>query len=265
MDFSVQKLGEKDVKCFDSGTGSEVQLVFVPGVFPAEIWKHQLRYFSQDFRTICCQKLDDRGYGAQREVLENLLEKRDLGNAVLVSSHLGNSLVQELERHENVVATVMTGARRSYSSIPKSLYQSSWLFGFWKPKLTKKLFFSEKTDYRIVSEFLDDIEMPSYEEFSSFVQNYSLGKPVKNSLLVHPVDDRCSSEKYARELKPNVYVSKINRAGTFSFYEKPEEYNKAVLDFLSRLEGFVRSRKVNRLKDRNRSLKEFEKRPVMRH
>lgn len=258
MDFSREIFGGVKTRYFESETDSSLQLVFIPGMFDAELWKHQIRYFCESFRTIAFESDGSREYGEQMELVEKILDQDHLDNVVLVSQGHGNRLTRELEYREEVVATVMTGARTSDKSMPAKLYSLCRKSLQAEPKLFKKMFFSRLTDYRVAKQFLRDVSLPSYSDYRSFSEGFSLRKPVKNALLIHAQGDRFSSLEAARKLKPGVSVGVIRGAGTFSFYEKPQEYNKAVLDFLSTLEGFVERRQISQTREKNRSLKEFE-------
>ncbi len=254
----MRRLAGHRITCFEQPQDSEIQLVFVPGPFDPEIWGHQLRYFSKNYYTICCAT-EERDFESEKELLERILEQPRIENAVLVSFGPGNALLQSVEDNGKVVATVMTGAREELSlRVPENIY-AGFRHAVRKPKIAKKLFFSDTTDYKIVKKFAGEVEIPSYSRLKSFSENYRIRKPVKNALLLHADRDRFSSREFAKSLKPNVYISRIKGAGTFSFYEKPEEYNKAVLDFLNRLEGFVESRNVKKARQKNRSLREFER------
>ncbi|MFB6213844.1 MAG: alpha/beta fold hydrolase [Candidatus Nanohaloarchaea archaeon] len=258
MDFSVETFGSQKTRYYESETDSSLQLVFLPGVFDSSIWSHQTNYFSQNFRTVTYECMESRDYSDQMSLMEELLEQDHIDNAVLVSQGLGNRLARELEYREEVVATVMTGARDHSMGLPRQLYSLLTKAFKREPKIFKKLFFSSLTEYQVVKQFLEDVECPEYSEYSSFRNGFRVRKPVKNALVIHAQSDPFSSLETARELKPGVSISVIRGAGTFSFYEKPQEYNKAVLDFLSTLEGFVERRKVSKTREKNRSLKEFE-------
>ncbi len=256
MDFSIERLEGEKIRYFESGPESPLQVVFLPGIFNPEIWRHQLRYFRGNFRTIS-YSTDAKDYLTQKRIAEKILEKRDLENAVIVSQGLGNSISQELEYRENVIATVMTGAIRNPRLYPQRLYNPAVKLLKSEPKLFKKAFFSSVSDYRVVRQFLKDVELPSHRIYSSFVNEHALRRPVKKSMIIHPMSDRFSSVDEARRLHPEACISVIQDAGTFSFYEKPEEYNKALLDFLNTLEGFVETREVSQTQQENRSLKDF--------
>lgn len=254
MDFSFKKQVDGD-RIFESDAESDLQLIFVPGLFNPCIWKHQLKYFSEDYKVF---SFPGSSYVEQKEMLEQILDREETRNAVVISQGLGNSLSQEFEYREEVIATVNTGVKQDYSlSLPRSMYDLFWSFSRRQPKIYRKIFFSGLTDYRVARNFLENIEKPDYDKLKSFIDSYNLRKPVKNALVIHAEDDRFSSLEKARNFGPSVSVSVIRNAGSFCFYEKPQEYNKALLDFLQNLSGFVEKREVSKTRDKNRSLEEF--------
>lgn len=264
MDFSLESFQGRKVRYFESGTSSPLQLVFVPGVFNAEIWRHQFRYFSGSHRTAAFDGWEP-GFGFEQaaETLRLVLEEEDFRNAVLVSSGLGNAVVQQMEKLENVAATVITGPAKSYPNVPRRLYNLGVEAARREPKLFKKMFFSETTSYRIVRQLVEELEFPDYDLYRSFLENYRLRKPVKNTLVIHPGDDRFSSREFVDSMKQDATVGTIRKAGSFSFYEKPQEYNKALLDFLNKLEPFAQERELKKRSKRNRSLSDFAGQKVM--
>jgi len=257
MDFSPKSLGDQKVQYFDSETDSEIQIVFVPGILNSNVWKHQIKYFSKNYRTITFER-ESKNYEDQKEILKSILSNRNLDNTVLVSSNFGNSLSQEFEDREDVVATVLTSLSKNCPDLSENKYSIFRLSVLNKPKIAQKIFFSEKTDYRIAKEFVNDLEIPDYKQISSFLENYGIRSSIKNSLVIHPDEDGFSSKDLSCSMKPEAKISLIQSAGSFSFYEKPEEYNKAVHDFLKKLEEFVESRKVRKTREKNYSLSEFE-------
>jgi len=258
MDFSVERVKGKKIRMMESGSPSDTQVFFLPGVYNPEIWKHQFRYFSGDFWTFSCG-IEEKDFTTQKEVIDEILDRESFRNVVLVSQGLGNSLAQSFEHREEVIATVLTGARWRARLYPRRPYNLSVTAIRREPKLFKKLFFSELSDYRVVRKFVKDVKMPSYSVYRSFAENYTMRKPIKNSMMIHSSNDRFSSLSQARDLEPDASVSVINDAGTFSFYEKPQDYNKALLEFLRNLESFVESREVSHTREKNRSLKDFVK------
>ena len=259
MDFSLRRVGDENLYYYDSGQNSSLQLVFLPGGFNPELWKHQLRYFSKKYRTIAFQPTQgERDFEGEKEALEKILDQDDLENVVLVSNVFGNPVAQDFESNENVISTVLTGSLRGDTRIiSKGFYRVFNNFISKKPKLMRKFLFSSETNYRIVKEFSNEMEAPSYSDLMSFAERYSVSPPSKNSMIIYSEDDPLSSIPFSAKTD-KTSLSYINRAGTFSFYEKPQEYNKALHDFLTRLEDLVEEEEIAKARKNNRSLFEFE-------
>jgi pimeloyl-ACP methyl ester carboxylesterase len=260
MDFSLRRIGQENLHYYESDQESKVQLVFVSGGFNPELWKHQIKYFSRKYKAISFQPTQSfRDIEGEREALRNILAQKELDNVVLISSLWGNSVTQEFEDHENVRATVFTGASRNLDIRQKSLYNMFWSLGSKKPKILKKALFSNETKYGVVKEFVEDLRVPDYSDIRSFGQSYRMKRPSTPSLIIHAQEDNRSSLEFARELGDNASISIIERAGVFSFYEKPQEYNKVLSDFLLQVEEAVEEKELIETRNKNRSLFEFEK------
>lgn len=260
VQFSLSRVGEENLHYFESDTESPIQLVFVPGGLNPEVWDQQLRYFSKSFKTVSFRPtVSFRDYEGEKEALKNILEQDSMENVVLISHVIGNGLVQEFEEHENVISTIMTSPRRKFEDMPPRKV-ADWIYriGSRKPKIAKKMFFGEKTEYRIVKEFTEKLEKPDYSDLKTFVDDYMVGRPKKESLVIHPERDRFSSIDFAQELTPNASISCLKDSGAFCFYEKPQEYNKALLDFLNVIEDEAKSQEIIEVKNKNHSLLEFE-------
>lgn len=261
VQFSLSRVGEENLHYFESETESAIQLVFVPGGLNPDIWEQQLRYFSKSFKTVSFRPtVSFRDYQGEKEALKNVLEQDGMDNVVLISHVFGNKMVQEFEERENVISTVLTSPRRRFEKIPPRKV-ADWIYRLssFKPKIAKKFFFGEKTEYRIVKEFMETMEKPDYLDFRTFLDDYRVGRPKKESLAIHPESDRFSSLEFARELTPNASISTLKAAGAFCFYEKPQEYNKALLDFLNVIRDEVKSQEIIEVKKKNHSLLEYEK------
>ncbi|MFB6193307.1 MAG: alpha/beta fold hydrolase [Candidatus Nanohaloarchaea archaeon] len=264
MDFPLKRIGGRNMHFFESDQKSSIQLIFLPSGFNPELWKHQIKYFSRSYKTIAFQpESGEKDRTGEIECLSEILDKEEVKNAVLVSHHLGNSIAQKMEYNENVVGVVTTGSREKFVKSPPELaYRLIEKISKSEPKLVKKFLFSELADYRVVKEFSKDIELPDYSVFKDYMENYSIKKPVKHSMVVHAEKDRFSDIEFIRSLKPGPQISVIRDAGSFSFYEKPGDYNKALNDFLIGLEEFVERKELAEAKTRNRSLKEFNKKEL---
>ena len=260
MDFSLRRVGNENMHYYESEKDSKIQLVFVSGGFNPKIWKHQIKYFSRKYRTVSFRPTHSfRDIEGERAALKNILDQDQMEDVVIISNFWGNSLTQEFEDHENVRATIFTGANRDLDIRNRSLYNTFWKFGINKPKMLKKLLFSNETDYNVVKEFAEDLEVPNYKDIKSFQESYRMKRPSTPSLIIHTQENKRSSIDFAREMGDNASISIIERAGIFSFYEKPQEYNKALNDFLTQVESAVEEKEIIDTRNKNRSLFEFEK------
>lgn len=258
MDFSLRRINRENMQYSDSKVESDIQLIFTPGGFNTELWKHQLRYFSKKYRTICFRPTEsNRGFEGEERALEAVLEQGDIENAVLVSNGFGNSVVRALSDHESVKTTVMTGFRPELPE--KNIYRVFNFMAERKPKLLRKTLFSKFTDYKVLKDFVRDVEVPEYGKLESFVRRDIVSED-ELSLIIHAEEDRFSSIENARKL--NARLSVIERAGTFCFYEKPQEYNKALSDFLEIVSEKVREEAIKQSAEENRSLIEFDDKKV---
>jgi hypothetical protein len=257
MDISGQNHKGKKVEYLESDSSSDIQILLIPGVLNTDVWKHQIRYFSRKY-DLSTFKSGGNTFQDDYRTIESILDQKEMKNTVLMSSNLGNAVVQKAESHENVVGSILSNTlNQRPTEFPEAIYNLFWKTSFSHPKIIKKLFFSPNTNYTTAKSFFNDIECPEYQRFISYVRNYSLKKPAQDSLVINSSHDRFSSDKVAKDLKPEVRISRIQNAGTFSYYEKPEEFNKAVDDFLRKIEDFIESKKLRKTREKNRTLGEF--------
>jgi pimeloyl-ACP methyl ester carboxylesterase len=258
--YSLKRVNEVNVHYHESDADSRFQIVFVSGGLNPEVWRHQVKYFSKKFCTVSYRPtVSFRDFEGEKSALENILEQDHLDNVVLISHFLGNPLAQEFEDHESVVSTVLTSPRRSVVKKPTGK-MLKWIYRISSssPKLAKKFFFSDRTEYRVVKEFLSELKDPEPADLRTFVENYMVSRPEKKSLVVHPECDRFSDQEFGMELKPMASMSVLKKSGTFCFYEKPQEYNKALHDFLQVLHEDLKEKEILEMRQQNRSLLEYE-------
>ncbi|PSH01194.1 MAG: hypothetical protein BRC27_02820 [Nanohaloarchaea archaeon SW_10_44_10] len=254
MDFSLRRINGENIQYAEAETDSNIQLVFAPGGFNSGLWENQLRYFSKKYRTIAFQPTESyRDFDGERKCLKAVLEQDSIQNAVLVSNPVGNSVISSLSEHESVQTTIMTGFG-SHNLPPKAVYRAFWAMAKRNPKVLRKSLFSRYTDYRVLKEFVRELDVPDYSDIESFM-NKDMVETDKLSLIINAEEDRFSEIEEARKL--NARLSMINRAGTFSFYEKPQDYNKALNDFLDIVEEKIRKEEITKSAEENRSLIEF--------
>lgn len=239
----------------EEGKDSELQLVFCPGGFNPEIWRHQLKYFSKKCKTVGFGTTrSENSYSGEKEALRSILDQEHIDNAVLVSNLLGNPLIQSFEDRQDVKTTVLSGPLSRGLKLEKSFYNLTWRIAKRKPKIMKKIFFSPECDYSSLKSFAEKVDPPSHESFLEYAEK-DVRRPVKISLVIHAEDDRFSSMENARNL--NSRLSVIRRAGSFCFYEKPQEFNKALSDYLEIVRQEIRKQEIFKSSEKNRSLEEF--------
>ena len=257
MDISAQNHKGKKVEYLESDDSSEIQILLIPGVMNTDIWKHQIKYFSRKYN-FSTFKSGGETFQDDYRTIKSILDQKEMKNTVLLSANLGNAIVQKVESHENVVGSILSNTlNRQPREFSENLYDIFWKSGFSHPKIVKNLFFSDKCKYINTKKFTGEIEKPGYERFRSYANNYRLQKPEQDTLVINAGHDRFSSNEVARKLKPEAKISTIHNAGTFSYYEKPEEFNKAVDDFLRKIESFIQSKKLRKTREKNRTLSEF--------
>lgn len=259
MDFCLRRIENQNMHYFESGESSEIQLVFLPGGFNPGLWRQQLTYFSRSFKTVSFSPMKSkRGFKGEKKALKNVLDQEKLDNAILISNLTSAPIAQDFEERGDVFSTVFTGLNSSLPLTSRKIYRFFWLLSCRKPKFMRKFLFGSSADYRIVKDFAEEVEVPDYSDFKSFVANYRVSIPSKKSLVVYSEEDRFSSLKETQRIGEKASQSLIKRAGTFPFYEKPQEYNKVLKDYLEKFEREIQKKKIVKAKTRNRSLSEFD-------
>jgi pimeloyl-ACP methyl ester carboxylesterase len=259
MEFSLTRVGDSNMHLYDSEEESRVQMIFVPGVFSPEAWKFQVNYFSQDYRTISFSPtLSNRDFEGHREALKQILDQEDIDRAVLIGANYSSPLIQGFEAREDVAATVVVGAKKKMKKgIPEEIYRGL-TSKYFPTKLVKKFFFPSMR-YREVRNFCSDVDFLNWDNFQSFQEKFGVRKPEKECMVVHGRSDFFSSREYCKDLMSSASVMVLD-TGPFSFYEKPQEFNKTLNDFLLKIERKAMQEEIEESKDRNRTLEEFEDR-----
>lgn len=249
----------EDHRRYDSGTESSIQLVFAPGIGGVDAWKHQIQYFSKRYRALTFRS-GDRSLEKLEEILNSILSDSSLDNVVLVGCDVSNLAVQSFSDRENVISTVMTNFRFDLPNVRRTTYRMITT-ACRKPKLLKKMFLSDTTDYRIARELSNELQIPSYDEYTSYREIEAM-TDVENGMVIQAKHDVLSNLEDAKMLQPDVTVREVS-GGSFCFYEKPEEFNNALSEFTERLESFLKSKQIREKREKNRSLEEFEEKDTM--
>lgn len=244
-----------EMSLIDSGNRSKLTIVILPGVEGPKVWRHQYKYFKSDFRTLIVDPVD-RSKENYIETVKNLLQAKNLNNCILVGSNTSCFVLDQINDSKRVVSSVFTDGQ---------LRMPALNFGMFKvlsrvsrhPKIMQKLVFCDKTDYSTVKDFVNEVDPMDWSEIKSY-QNSEIEGDVENGLLLTPVKSKLSDNSVRNILQPDISVSTIS-SGSFCFFEKPEEYNKALYDFISKLKNFKKKAEIRETKEANRSLADFEK------
>lgn len=260
MDLRNLRIDGVSGRISDTGPEEDPTLLFIPGAFNAKLWKHQEKYFSKNHRCIIYEGMKgERTYQNQLKVYSKILETEDLGSVILVSHSGANLLSLELENHEDVVGTVMSGSI-GLKPENKFLYNRLTQKLIKHPKLLKKFLLSSETRYQVSKEISDAVDFPTKEELNSFKESKRIRTPVKHNLMIsHERKKYCLFKEQPDNLGSTRKLT-ISNSGYFIPFERPMEYNKAVSEFLNDMKEFLRKRNMREIKKKHKSLKKFENR-----
>lgn len=256
------------VNVFDSGDSKKYKnkecLVFVHGHCGCmQILKYQIKYFLKDYRIIAFDLL---GHGAadfrdqplsdHYEDLKKLMKKLKLEskNIILIGESGGVPIVLSFVKKHNVMKLVLISyglkfvqpsslCLRLLFKIPKTLQCILYEQIVKKKSVTfAKLFlFSKNTKVKIVKDFLQDAVIPptrtflqlqSYIKFDATAWMKRFKQPV---LIIAGTEDKfhsTKSYKHTQKIIPNSKLVLIKDAGHAVFFEKPNETNKLIEDFI---------------------------------
>lgn len=261
---------------YDSGAErsyeTSVALIFLHG-FPGKLsnWKYQVPYFEEKLRVIA---YDQRGFGESdkpRRVsfddyvsdLAALLEKLGVnsGDAVLVGHSFGGMVAQLFARDREVKGLVLIGSlTKIRADFTDYVIQYTPSF-IWKPlfftrnfltdRLYPQLYFSPSTPIKVWEEFAEDNvdylqRLPAHvyryhKYFADYDAEKWLNKVETPALVVVGEDDKIAppqeSEKISR-LMPNAELKVVKAVGHMVLYEKPEELNNIIDEFLAKIGAY---------------------------
>lgn len=246
-----------------------VTLVFLHG-FPGQMsnWKYQVGFFEQKYRTIV---YDQRGFGKSDKPLkvsfENYLSDLDavlekkgvkVENTIIVGHSFGAMVAQSYASRRNVMGLVLIGSLRIMKpDITDYIiwYTPSFIWKkifFTENILTRKMYrnlmFSPKTPDKVFEEFVRDnreyLETlpPHVYRYSKYLVHYDtskdLGKIKAPTLVIVGEHDKVTPPKENMEIAkliPNSKIIVIKNAGHLVLYEKPEELNKRIQEFIEEI------------------------------
>ncbi len=244
-------------------------LTFIHG-FPGQIsnWKYQLEYFRGKFSLVA---YDQRGFGTSDKPervsfkeylsdLEALLRKLGLKDedVVLIGHSFGGMVSEWYAGAHPVKGLVLIGSLVEMK--PDVTDRIIWHLPpfLWKPplfsdnfltrRLYRKMFFSPSTPEEVFKDFMRDnkeyIEsLPAHVfRYSRYYVNHSAEEALKRikcpTLIIVGEDDVVTppreSERIHR-LVPNSKLIVLERSGHMVLYEKPDEINQLIENFVKEL------------------------------
>lgn len=246
MSFDFRIVGDIGVELYDSGVDSEVELIYLPGSMDPCIWKHQLRYFSNDYRVFSFKnKKNNRS--SELATLKTLFKEYKINNAIIFSSWEGNITSTDLEDFQDrILGRVFVGDEMKLNKLSRSMEAKlSILNRFNHPKLVKKFLFSNNFDYREVKEFSRLIDFSSLDTYrSEKIRN------LKNQELLRIEGDSFYDSRESSR--------SISGSGLFPFFEKPEEFNEVSVNYIKFLNQLRKDYRVSELERKNHSLQNYD-------
>jgi len=245
-------------------------LVFLHGS-PGQIsnWKYQLEYFKNYYRVIA---YDQRGYGMsdkpKRVSINDYI--RDLArvlktlnieesNTILIGHSFGGMIAQTYASEHGIKGLVLIGSlvKLKVTLLDKFIWNTPPIL--WRKllftdnpitrRLYRDLFFSSATSENVFKEFMEDnreyIEsLPGYvfqyeKHFKDYDATSILPKIKCPTLIIVGKDDKVTPVEQSKQIHKLITNSKlivIENAGHLVLYEKPEEVNKLIHEFIEQLE-----------------------------
>ena len=270
--FFVELNGLK-IQVYDSSKRYSYQtpltIIFLHGS-PGQIsnWKYQISYFEEKYRVVA---YDQRGYGRSDKPIEvtlndylddltSLMNKLNISveDAVLIGHSFGGMVAQAYARDHPIKGLVLIGSliKIKPDMIDKIIWHLPPVFWrrllFTENPLTRKvyrdLFFSPSTSDEIFQEFIKDNReylesLPAHAfRYLKFFRDYDASNWLPEikvpALVIVGEDDKVTPKDESvkiHELLPNSRLVILERAGHLILYERAEELNKLVDEFIKKL------------------------------
>jgi len=225
-----------------------ITLLFVHGAGGNhEIWENQIKYFSNAIAI----DLPGHDSGEGRRTIEEYVEdvkrfcdQKSLKNFVMVGHSMGGAITQKFAltypEYLRAIVLVSTGARLRVAPIIFEEIKRDYNNFL---ELMKEYAFSNKTPMEVrnkVAELMRKVKPQviygDFEACDKFDVMGSLNRISLPTLIICGKDDLLTPVEYSEYLKANIRNSELKviaDAGHMVMLEKPEEFNKIMMEFLS--------------------------------
>jgi len=225
-----------------------ITLLFVHGAGGNhEIWENQIKYFSNAIAI----DLPGHDSGEGRRTIEEYVEdvkrfcdQKSLKNFVMVGHSMGGAITQKFAltypEYLRAIVLVSTGARLRVAPIIFEEIKRDYNNFL---ELMKEYAFSNKTPMEVrnkVAELMRKVKPQviygDFEACDKFDVMGSLNRISLPTLIICGKDDLLTPVEYSEYLKANIRNSELKviaDAGHMVMLEKPEEFNKILMEFLS--------------------------------
>ena len=248
---------------------SPLTLIFLHGS-PGQIsnWKYQISYFEERYRVVA---YDQRGYGRSDKPIKvtlndylddltSLMNKLNISadDAVLVGHSFGGMVAQAYARDHVIKGLVLIGSLIKIK--PDIIDKIVWNLPpiFWRRlfftenlitrKVYRDLFFSPSTSDEIFEEFIRDNReylesLPAHAfRYMKFFRDYDasdwLPEVRAPTLVIVGEDDKVTPKDESikiHELLPNSRLVVLEKAGHLVLYERADDLNKLIDEFIEEL------------------------------
>lgn len=260
-----QKVGNINISYISEGSGKPI--LFIHGLSGyKENWEFSIPFFSKNYNAIA---IDLPGFGNSdkpvtdytidfySEVIKDFLEELRIEKTVLVGNSMGGqiSLLFALKYPQKLEKLVLAdaaginpeGAQNPLPLDPKAMSQPKGLSPAIVKMIMRMLFYKQsEVSEKLVERAILDMKREDYPaSFNALLSSASnifetdLTESIKDiiipTLIVWGEKDRLLSQKYAQIFNEKIKKSKlalIGECGHVPMLEKPDEFNKAVDNFI---------------------------------
>lgn len=232
----------------EENPNKEKSIIFIHGSGATKLtWKNQLKAKLPQFTKIA---LDLPGHGESKgngfssikdyvEFVKSFIRVLDLDNVVLCGHSMGGAIIQMFSlKYPSLIDSIIIAGSGAKLKVHQDILDAT-LKGL---NYTAQWAYCENTKKEIIdkaeSDFLNTDKMVRYNDFLA-CNNFDIMQEVhhieKPALIIVGSCDKLTPVKYAQYLQENIKQSTltiIQDAGHMSMWEQPDDFNRAIGNFL---------------------------------